>query len=158
MGFSIINHPFWGTPIYENPHMTVKIDDLGYPWPYVRKPPFYTIFYGLYEKKPSLNGRCSWQGWAHSRPRPGSWTLHRFHPRTWSWKQPSFTAPHGLSLRSDNDLEQKSEMIMKHFIMKNKRWWFGKNPSKKMIMLTMQIWSERFEMMIIQLAMLAENP
>ena len=27
IGFSIINHPFWGTPIFRNPH----IDRWGYP-------------------------------------------------------------------------------------------------------------------------------
>ena len=28
-GFSIINHPFWGTPIFGNTHIVAKIVSLG---------------------------------------------------------------------------------------------------------------------------------
>ena len=36
MECSLINHPFWGTPVYRNPHITVNIPEdsprSGFPW------------------------------------------------------------------------------------------------------------------------------
>ena len=32
LGFSIINHPFWGTPIFGNTHMTAQLKTRGQSW------------------------------------------------------------------------------------------------------------------------------